>query len=93
MMKTLFIGGQEDGKWHSIDPDVDYIKIPEKIVPMLYQDATNYEAKNETFKYFAYRRESLQGRFRYSVFVSIEDINFDYCLIDVLLKGYKGKSS
>jgi hypothetical protein len=86
-MKTLFIGGQEDGKWIDIPEDVQIWRVEEEptvdfnIGTMPYMDE---------FKIFTYRRVRIlnENDHEYSIMVS-DDIN---CVLESLLNGYmKGK--
>lgn len=84
-MKTLFIGGQEDGNWHDIPEERDYWKVPEKMEVPTYIGGPS--VSKATFRVFLYKRERLLGKdYREH---SVMMLNSDEDLIAMLISGYR----
>ncbi len=80
-MKTLFIGGQEDGRWLDVPEDVNDYTVP-KIRDFFH---VNRPPHNDDW---LYKREVLMGKGgrAYSVMMLA---NSGFCLIDRLISGYR----
>lgn len=89
-MKTLFIGGQEDGKWWDVDPNIEWFVVPEKqseSVCDFDKEATGPSTYNE-LRYTEQKLATPTNQYR--VMVLLEDHE---CLMDRLIKGYTAKQS